>query len=538
MNNIYIFGHKRPDTDSVCSAITLSYLKNMQGYTTTPYILGDINPETKFVLNYFNIKVPKLLDSVKLQIKDINYHRNCYINYEKSVLDAYNYMVQNNISSVPVIDENKKFDGVFSMKDIARNFVLGNTLTLDTSYDHIVNGLDGKQVLKFDEKINGQVVSTSYRSTTFIEQVAINHDTILITGDRHSIIEFAIDRKVQLIIITNGLEIKEEFLKKAAENRINIITTNQNSFYVASHIALTNYIKALNYSHTFLCFKETDNVDDLVDIMNKSKYSYYPIIDEDNTCLGILKTVDLNDKKAKQVILVDHQEFNQSVDGIEEAEILEIIDHHKIGTTQTFEPISFLNRPIGSTNTIIYQLYKDNNINIPKNIAGLMMASIISDTLLLKSPTTTFTDKKVLEELSELTGINYEEFGTTMIKAGASLKGKTIEEVIYNDYKTYEINNKRIGIGQISTLNAEEILSKKEKYITHLNHNCKNNDLYINTLFITDILKNGSYILFNDSIKSKLEKAFDQPLTQGSFIENCISRKKQIVPKIMSIIEK
>jgi len=536
-DNIYIFGHKRPDTDSTCAAITLSYLKNKKGINTVPCILNDINLETKFVLDYFNIEKPMLLDNVKLQIKDVKYRRGCYINYEDSILQAFNYMIENNISSVPVVDNDNKFDGVFAMKDIARNYIAGDILRLNTSFENLIHGIGGEILLKFRDEINGRVVTPSYRSTTFIENVEIDENTILIVGDRHSIVEHAIEKNVQLLIITSGAEIKPEFIEKAKEKKINIITTEQPSFYVSSHIALTNYIKVLKYTHKLLCFKEDDNVTDLIDAINKTKFSYYPIIDDDNNCLGLLKTVDLNDKNPKNVIMVDHQEYSQSVDGIDEANILEIIDHHKIGNTTTHEPINFLNRPIGSTNTIIYQMYKDYDVEIPREMAGLMMAAIISDTLLLKSPTTTDIDKQVLENLSQLTGIDYNEFGIEMFKAGSSLKGKSLEEVIYMDYKNFEIDDKKVGIGQVNTMSAEDILNEKDKYIEYLNKNSKNNEYFITALFITDLLKDGSYVIFNDSAKETLSNAFDTDLEQGSFLSGCVSRKKQIIPKIMSVME-
>ena len=539
MEITYVFGHKKPDTDSVTSAISLSYLKNQLGNNTEPRVLGDINNETKFALNYFNTEQPKYLNDVKLQIKDLNYRRGYFISNKESIKRVYEYMTEKGISTIPVVDSNNKFEGALAMKDIARHQISGDFRRLYTSYDFLLEILEGEEITRFDDEIEGRIKAAYYRSTTFIENMEINEDTVLIVGDRHSIIEYAVMNKAKLIIITGNKEIKDAHVEIARQNKVNIIRTPKASFDVSVHIGLANYIKTVKYTQQFVCFNEEDDVNDLIETSNKLRYSYYPIIDKENNCLGLIKLADLNDKTPKKVILVDHNEYSQSVDGIEEAEILEVVDHHKIGNVGTSTPINFRNMPVGSTNTIIYLLFKENNVLIPKNIAGLMLSGIISDTLLLKSPTTTNTDIVAVKALAAIAEVDYEEYGKELFKAGSSLKGKTLEEILYTDFKNFEINNKKVGVGQVFTMNPEEFLKQKEQYVELINKVANHNDYYIVALFVTDLVTNGSYLFYNENAHDTLDNCFDpKDLEEGIYLKDYVSRKKQIIPRIMQVMER
>ena len=533
MNKTYIIGHKKPDTDSVTSAICLSYLKNKLGNNTIPMVLGNINNETKFVLEYFKIEIPKYLNDVKLQIKDLKYGKNNYVKSNTSILDTFEYMERNSISNIPIIDENKKYLGLVSMKDISRNIIKGDFEELSTSYDNIIHVLKGRKLLKYDDFIAGNITVASYKSTTFIENIDLSDNDILIVGDRHSIIEYAIERKVKLLILTGGSKIKDKHLEIAKKNKVNIIETDLRTFHAAKTIILSNPISSLMSSQDIICFNENDDVNDFLDIANKTKYSYFPVINSENECLGFIKLAHLADKTRKKVILVDHNEYEQSVDGIEEAEIIEIVDHHKIGTIGTNAPINFRNMPVGSTNTIIFLLYKENQVDIPKDIAGLMMAGIISDTLLFSSPTTTEIDKNCVIELSKISGVDYNSFALEMFKAGSALKDKTVDEIFYTDFKNFLIDNKKIGISQVSTINVDDILNNSNKYIELMNNLSKLNDYHIAALFVTDILNNGSYIFYNESSQEFLDNCFGLDLSQGKFLPGIVSRKKQVIPVIM-----
>lgn len=538
MNKVLIFGHKKPDTDSVVAAISLSYLKNKLGMSCEPRVLGEINSETKFILDYFNIKHPKYLNDVKLEVKDVNYLKNNFVSEYESVYKCFNYMTDKKISTLPIIDNNGKYCGAVSMKDIAKDSVNGDWEILNTSYKNIIDTLNGKEIAKYDEEITGNILIASYRSTTFIENVDLTPDTILIVGDRHSIIEYAIEKNVKMIILTGGSQIKEEHLKIAKEKRINIISTNYNTFNVARKIGLCNYITKIDIDKNVTYVNETTDLNDFIDLANRTKYSNFPVINKDGKCLGIIRLADTAERNKKQVILVDHNEAEQSVDGLHDANIVEIIDHHKIGTLGTTMPINFRNMPVGSTNTIIYNLFKENNVEIPSDIAGIMMSAIISDTLLFKSPTTTEIDKDIVRRLSEIAQLDYKKFAMDMFKAGSMIKNKSPEEILYADFKNFNIDGARIGIGQLSTVSPDDVINRKQDYIDLLNRIGKENDYKLIALFVTDIINNCSYCFFNDKGKLVLENSFDKDFYQGIKMDGILSRKKQIIPAIMNTLEK
>lgn len=539
MEKIYVLGHKKPDTDSIAAAISLSNLKNELGIPAEPRTLGNLNNETKFALDYFNETEPKYLNDVKLQVKDTKYIKNYFLNSNQSIYDGYNYMNQFNIGNLPLINEDGMFTGLISMKDIAKYQMKEELNHLNASYDNILRVLNGESILKFDDNFDIKILAASYRSTRFIETVNIDEKMGLIVGDRHSIIEYAVNNKAKLIVLTGNSEIKDIHLDIAKKNKVNIIRTNYDSFTTSRKIWLSNYLNTIIENQNIICFNEEDTVDDVMDKTKRFKYSNYPIINKDNKCLGLMRISDINDATRKKVILVDHNEAIQSVDGLEEAEIVEIIDHHKIGTLGTSLPINFRNMPLGSSNTIIYLLYKENQIEIPKNIAGLMLSGIISDTLLFRSPTTTDIDKKAANELATIAEVDLEKYGMELLKAGSSLKGKSKEDILFMDFKNFTIEDKKVGIGQITTFDISEIESEKEEYVALINQMAENNDYYALALFATDIIKNGSYIYYNEQAKEVFANSFDiDELKEGSYIDGCVSRKKQFIPSIINTIEK
>ncbi len=537
-DKIYIFGHKKPDTDSVCSAICLSYLQNALGANTEARILSNINDETKYVLNKFKIEIPKILNDVKLQVKNINYHKDFKISIKESVYNAFFKMQQNDMSTIPLVDDKGQFMGTFAMKDIAKKEMLGNNTTIHTTYSHIINTIKGIEVLKFNEEIEGIITNIDLRSTTFYqEEDILNKNTILIVGDRHSIIEEAINKHIKLLIITGHNKIKEEHLELAKKHKINIIYTNKDTYETLLTIGFASIIEYYHYTKNLVCVNENLDVTDLNELINKTKHSYYPVIDNANKCLGLIKLSDLRDIHPKKVILVDHNELSQSADGLEEAEIIGIFDHHKLSTLGTIKPINFRSMTVGSTCTIIYELFKENKVKIPEDIACLLLSGIISDTLLLKSPTTTKIDEKVFNDLVKITQIDAQKLAIEMFKANDSIKSKSLKEIIYLDYKTYTVDKRTIIISQITTLNAKAILKQKSSYIKFLNKESEMQKFDIMLFVITDIFKNGSYILFNDKAKTIIKDSFGEDIEEGAFLDNVVSRKKQILPAIMSIIK-
>ncbi len=534
MKKVYVFGHRNPDTDSVAASISLAYLKNKLGVRAIPAVLSSINLETKYVLDYFNVKVPMFLNDVKLKVKDLSYTKNFYVTEDDSLNDAYCRMAYAGISKIPVLGDKKKLLGIVTMKDIAKEQFSENIDNVVTTYDNILEVLDGEEVIRKNEKFSGKLFVASYRSTTILNTVKLDKSNILIVGDRHSVIEYAISSGVQLIIITGGHKLKDEHLELARKNKVNIIRTSFNTLITSRRINLANNVSTINYVKDLLCVNEHDNVSDFMNLANKIRYSYYPVLNEKDQCAGILRVSDVNYDNKKNVILVDHNSYDQSAIGLDETNIVEIIDHHNIGKIGTNMPINFRNMPVGSTCTILFTLYKENNVEIPRDIAGLLLSGILSDTLILNSPTTTEFDKMAVEVLSELSGVDYKEYGLNMLKAGSSLKGKTKEEVLHTDYKVYPVGDVKVALGQISTTNPEEILEEMDEYVELLNNVAEADGYHFVALFVTDIIKNGSYVICGDRGIDVLKRVYkNDKLSNGTFLKGVVSRKKQILPGIM-----
>lgn len=538
MQKTFIFGHKKPDTDSVMSSISLSYLKNALGDNTEPRILGHVNKETEYALEYFGIKTPEYLNDVKLQLKDVNFHKGFFIKETDSIYNGYQYMLREGLTGLPVIKESGEFKGLITIKDLSHIMINENIDDLYTSYDNLLEVLKGQSILRFNDEIIGKALVASYRSTTFLENVKLDKNMILIVGDRHSVIEYAVESGIKLLIISNDAEIKEKHIKIAEKNHVNIMRTAYDSYHIAKLLTLTNYIKTMIRSYNPTKFENTEFIDVVMDINNKLKHTNYPIVDKKNKCLGLLKITDLNDKKPKKVILVDHNEKLQSVEGIDEAQIVEIVDHHNLGSITTNNPINFRNMAVGSTCTIVYTLFKEREVEIPREIAGALMSGILSDTLILKSPTATTKDIIAVQELSVLAGVDYRDYGMAMLKAGTSLDGMSKEDVLYNDFKLYTVNEKTFAVGQFFTMNFEEIEKEINDYVHVLNEVAEANNYQLVTLFVTDIVNNGSYVIFNEKGKDIIETAYEKEnIKQGQFIPNCVSRKKHVVPLIMEVLE-
>ena len=538
MKKTFIFGHKNPDTDAVTSAIALSYLKNQLNQNSEPRILSPINKETAYVLNRFNVKVPELLDDVKVQIRDIPYHREFMIEDTASIYEAYTYMLDNGITGLPIVNNKKKFLGYVSLKEMATDFIRGDFDKLNASYDNIKNVIDGEEVNKCDEEIKGNIIAATYSSELFISEINISEETIVILGNRRHVIDYCIKNHAKLIILVGNQELTNEELKAAKENNVNVIKTSKLSFEVAKIIGLSNYIKTILRNEKPVVFTPTDYLTDFFEISNKLKHTNYPIIDKKNTCCGMLRLIDVNKYEKKEVILVDHNDIKQSVQGLNEATIIEVIDHHAIGNISTANPISFRNMIVGSTNTIVYELFKEAGVEIPKNIASIMLSGILSDTLILKSPTATKRDKEVVESLAKIAELDYKKYGMEMLKAGSSLDGLTVEDIVFYDYKEFQVNELYYGIGQILTQDYDEILKHKDEYIDFLNKTCEIKNFKFIALFITDIVNNGSYVIYSDDAKQILELAYNiDEIKQGHYLPGIISRKKQIVPYITTELD-
>ena len=533
-----IFGHKKPDSDSVMSAIGLSYLENECGNNTEPRVLGNINKETKYAIDYFNLEEPAYLNDVKLQLKDVNYHKGFFMKENDSIYEGYQYMLNENLTGLPIVKEDDIFSGLITMKDLSRNMLNDDTEKLETSYQNVLDVLGGVEILKFDEEIKGNILAAAFDSATFLKNIKLSENEILIVGNRQDIIEYAISSKIKLLVVTGGGAINEDLLEKAKTNKVNVVGTDLDTYHVARLISLANYIKTMVSSYNPTKFLDTDYVDEVMDINNKLKHTNYPVVDKNNKCLGLFRITDLSEKNPKQVILVDHNEKKQTADGIDEAVIKEIIDHHNLGSITTSAPVNFRNMAVGSTCTIVYTMFMEREIKIPKNIAGALLSGVLSDTLILKSPTTTERDRQAVKDLARIAGVNYEEYGMEMLKAGTALDGMSKEDVLYNDFKLYTVGEDTFGVGQFFTMNFDEIEKEMDEYVKVLDSIADANNYSFLALYVTDIIKNGSYVLYNTKAQDKVEIMYaNLDVVEGFFVDKCVSRKKNVIPLVMELFE-
>ena len=537
MKKTMIFGHKKPDTDSVMSAIGLSYLKNALGENTAARVIGDLNKETRYALTAFGLKEPRYLNDVKLQLKDVHYHKGFLIHEEDSIYDGYQAMLREELTGIPVVTKEGIFCGLVTLKNLSHMLINENIEDLYTSYDNLLRVLKGEEIVRAQEEIVGKILVAAYRSTTFLSNVELTPNDILIVGDRHSVIEYAVESSVKMIILSGDSYIKEEHIQIAKEHGVSIIRTPYDTYRVSRLISLANYVKTMIEIYNPTKFLETDFVSDIIDMNNKLKHTNYPVVDKHNKCLGLLKITDLSEKNPKKVILVDHNEKLQSVEGLDEAEILEIFDHHNLGSITTNNPINFRNMSVGSTCTIVYSMFREKGVEIPRDIAGALLSGVLSDTLILKSPTATQRDRDAVENLAFIADVDYEQYGMDLFKSGTSLSGMSKEDVLYNDFKLYTVNDKNFGVGQFFTMNFEDIAKEMDQYVDELDQVAEQNHYQLVALYVTDIIKNGSYVLFNRKGANIMNLAYQDNVPEGYFVDGCVSRKKHVVPILMEIIE-
>lgn len=539
MDKVYIFGHKKPDTDAVCGAIALSYLKNKMGFNAEPRILSEINSETAYALKKFNVAVPRYLNDVKVQIKDVKYRRNLYLHEDTSIYRAYEELTKKEISGIPIVDDKKKFVGYAALKEITKTMILGDGRDINTSFNNLAATLQVKEGPHFRQSIQGQVKIVTLPYRMFINAIELNETTILVTPYQENIINHAINCGVKLIVIIENGQPSKEILEKLKNKKIDLLVTHYDVTKVAVLLSLANPIKDIKREEHIYTFEPLHYLTDFLEATRKLTHTNYPIVNGKGICEGMLQVINTHHYTKKKVILVDHNEPIQSIDGLNEAEIIEIVDHHNIGTINTNTPINFRNMAVGSVNTIIYYLYLEQQIRIPKDIAGLMLSGIISDTLLLVSPTTTDLDRLVAESLAKTAKVNLKAYGLELLQSGVSINGLSPFEVVYKDFKSYIVGDYKIGIAQVFATSFKEYEKDKDTYISCLNDISINNNYKVVCLFVTDIINNNSYLLFNESAKKYLEDAYGvDNLSEGYLLEGVVSRKKQMIPLIMDVIEK
>ena len=539
---VYITGHKNPDSDSICSAIAYAEYKNASGeYNAIPVRLGRVNRETKFILDYFGLEAPMLMKTAKQKVEDLKYDTLASISPDISLKMALNLMVTNNVHSVPVADENGKLIGIVTKSDIIQSYidVWDNTILgkANTSIDNIMDTLAAESINipKEIRPFTGKVLVLAMKPESIKDYV--EEFDVVICGDRKDVQELAIKNKVSLMIVTGNIDVDPEIVKLAVEKGVALITTPHETFTTARLIIQSIPVSHAMSSEDIIVFSNEDIVDDVKRVMSKTRFRSYPVIDN-NKVNGLLSRYHLISSKKKKIILVDHNERSQSVNGIEDCEIIEIIDHHRVADVFSGNPIYFRNEPVGSTATIIASIIFENGRRPSKKAAGILAAAIISDTILFKSPTSTNVDKMMLDRLARLADLNVDEFALKMFKAGTSLVGRTPEELLKQDFKSFGIDEKTIGIAQVYTVDPDSLSDMKEELLLLMEEMAKKQNYSIFMLMLTDIFNEVSEMVVVGDNKELIAQAFGKDLVNNSFLATgVLSRKKQVIPPITKMLE-
>ena len=540
---VYITGHQNPDTDSICSVIAYAELKKKIGVNAVPRCLGELSRETSFVLNHFGVEPPELLDTVKTQVSDLNMDSALPVSPEISIKTAWSLMRKNNISTIAVVDENERLLGIVTLSNITNKYMDAmdnNTIaSTKTSLRNIVETLNARLVCGTQEEFEttGKVVVAASHPNDM--KPFIEKGDIVIAGNRSDSQSKAIESGANCLVVTCGGEIDPEIIEMARGAKCVVMTTPVDTFTTARLINQSIPVGSIMTRDNLVKFNVDDFVNDVRERMVKSRYRSYPVVDDNGRIKGFISRYHLISQRRKKVILLDHNEKSQTVNGIDEAEILEIIDHHRLGDIQTASPIFFKNEPVGSTATIIANMYFDAGIKPTRSIAGVLCAAILSDTIRFQSPTSTYVDRITADKLAEMSGINIEEFAQAMFKAGSSLQGKTPEEIFHQDFKEYVLAMNKIGIGQVYTMGTEDLTDVRDSLIEFM-ENLRNNRGYnLLMLFLTDVLKQGSEVLFVGDDKDLVAKAFGVSIGKNSAeLPGIVSRKKQILPSISFALER
>ena len=542
---IIVIGHKNPDTDSICSAICYADLKSK--ITNETYIAkraGHLNEETQYVLKKYNIPIPEYIKDVRPQVSDIDIRRTEGVSKDISVKDAWTKMKDLNVVTLPITHK-KRLIGLITIGDIAKSYfeVYDSTIlsTAKTRFQNIVDTLNGTVITGDINEVftKGKVVIAA--ANPDMMENYIEEGDIVILGNRYEAQLCAIEMEAKCIIVCEGAGISKTITKVANERDCIIISTSYDTYTVARLINQSMPIEFLmrKKEDGVISFNTDDFIEDIQGIMAKKRHRDFPIEDNRNNYIGMISRRNLLSAGKKQIILVDHNERGQAISGIETAQILEIIDHHRIGSIETVTPVFFRNQPLGCTATIICQMYHENNIEIPERIAYLLCSAIISDTLIFKSPTCTEEDIKACHELADIAGVNIEEHGMEMFNAGSNLSSKTAKDIIMQDYKKFSVNDVTIGVGQINTMSQKEIDNIRGKIENYIDKVVNDGSVDMVFLLMTNIMTESSEVVFaGKSAGSVLANAFNVPVNGKTVIlEKIVSRKKQFFPAIMETLQ-
>ena len=549
---VLITGHKNPDTDSICAAISYSRLKNKINNTDRyiPCRAGSPNAETSFVLDYFKVDAPLLLDNVKTQVSDIAYRKTPGVSKNMSLKQAYQMMRDGHVVTLPAVNQNGILEGLITMSDIAKSYmnVYDSAIisTAETPFKNILETLEAT-LITGDANRNCQdgKVLIAAANPEMMNYYIEPHD-IVILGNRAESQLSALDNGADCIIICEGANASPTIKALAEQNGMIIMVTSYDAYTAARLINQSIPISFFMTKEGILSFEEEDTVDEIKDVMAKKRHRDFPVISKDGRYLGMLSRRNLLGASGKQVIMVDHNELGQALDGMENAEILEIIDHHRLGTIQTLGPVYFRNQPLGCTSTIVYLMYQENKVEIDPQTAGLMMSAIISDTLLFRSPTCTKTDEMAARALAEIAGVDIEKYAMEMFSAASDLKQKTDREIFYQDFKTFTAGDIHFGVSQVSSLNEEELLSIKPRLFHFAKEALGEENLDMAFVMLTNILKQDTLLLaVGHRAETLIQNAFLLEPKKESFdfsgeevegytavLENVVSRKKQLIPPL------
>ena len=539
---IFVIGHKNPDTDSICSAIAYADIKNRTSQKVK-YVAkraGQINEETEYVLNRFGMQPPGYLSNIGTQVKDMDIRMSPDADKSMSLKNAWDLMMEKSIVSLPIRDKEGQLEGLITIGDIAKTYMDTTDSYLlsraKTQYKRIAETIEGI-VVEGNEHgyfAKGKVLvgtANPQMLKTYIEE-----DDLIIMGDREEDHLEAIEQNVSCIIVGMGIEVTEKVIKLAHEKEIIIIMSPYDTFTIARLINQSIPVRYIMKTENLVTFNTEDFTDDIQNEMIKHRHRAFPVINKKGKCIGTISRRNFLDMHKKKVALVDHNEKDQAVDNIEKAEIVEIIDHHKLGSLETMTPISFRNQPVGCTATILYEMYGEQKLEISPTIAGLRCAAIISDTLMFRSPTCTLSDKMAAGALALIAGIDIEKFAREMFKAGSNLKDKAPEEIFFQDYKKFIAEGDiSFGVGQISSMDSDELAEIKERLIPFMVSECGRHGVTRVYFMLTNIIEESTELLYyGDGSEEMAKTAFHMDPVDGTFdLKGVVSRKKQLIPALM-----
>ena len=544
-NKITVIGHKNPDTDSICSAIAYAELKNKID-PENKYIArraGQLNNETKFVLKRFGAKVPEYVTDIGTQVSDIKIRNVAGVSRTLSLKHAWEKMKDANAVTLPVVD-GKNLEGLITIKDIVTSYMdVFDSQILSrakTPYKNLLETLEGTLVVGNEDAIitEGEIIIAA-GSPDIIEEYIHPHDTVIVS-DRFEAQLCAVEMGADCIIICNGSPVTKTIQKLAEERGCSIVSTKHSTYSAARLINQSAPVGHFMRTEGLVTFREDDFTENVKKVMTEKRHRDFPVLDRHGEYVGMISRRFLLNMRKKPVIMVDHNEMTQAVDGIANAEILEIIDHHRIASIETMAPVFFRNQPVGCTATIIYQMYLENDAEITPATAGLLCAAILSDTLMFRSPTCTAVDKMAAKALAVIAGIDPEEFAGEMFRAGSDFGDKTEEDLFYQDFKTFVIKDVHFGAGQVNSMDKEELKSLKERMVPYIQGASKERGLDMVCFMLTNILEETTELLYEGTkAKEILEKAFpDGEFGDGSVIlPGVVSRKKQLIPSVMAGLE-